>query len=126
MHELDEGAEGESERATHVELARTEPHVLVLGALVAALGDDLARGDLLAGDVLEPRGSDPPGRVLGVRLGERLEERARALDVAAGGTRRAVRQLGVLNGDLARRAVSQTERGSREDERRRTRSRCSS
>lgn len=84
MHELDEGAEGERERATHVELARTEPHVLVLGALVAALGDDLARGDLLAGDVLEPRGGDPARRVLGVRLGERLEERARALDVTAG------------------------------------------
>lgn len=68
---------------THVELRGSNPDVLVLRAVLAPLRDDLARLDRLAGDVLEPGSGDPAGRVLRVRLDERLEQRASTLDVAA-------------------------------------------
>lgn len=69
--------------AAHIQLARAQPHVLVLRALVAPFGDNLARRNLLARDVFEPRRGNPAGRVLRVRLRERLEERTRSLDVSA-------------------------------------------
>lgn len=68
---------------TDVELSRLQPDIFALGAHLAAFGNDLARGDHLLGVYLERSGGDPTRRMLWVGLDDRVEQRTRALDVAA-------------------------------------------
>mmetsp|Transcript_62431 Transcript_62431/g.197832 ORF Transcript_62431/g.197832 Transcript_62431/m.197832 type:complete len:251 (-) Transcript_62431:434-1186(-) len=59
-----------------------QPDVLVLRAQLAPLLHKLPRRADLARELLQARGGDPPGRVVGVGLDDALKQQARLLDVA--------------------------------------------
>lgn len=71
------------QHATHVELGGLQPDVFALWAHLASLLDDFAGGDHLLGVHLESGSGDPSGRVLWVRLDDRVQKRTSSLDVSA-------------------------------------------